>query len=568
MRTGSRSNIGRGPGACQVAPAPSILDECTFAASFAPCRLALLTTLLIAASASAAPPDQPAAEPAAAKQDDNAPDTDASSPAAESKDVNFHTEVLPILMEHCLQCHNQEFHCGNLRLETKQLAGRGGDSGRPILGGTLETNELYARISSDERTYRMPKNAPSLEPDEIEAIRRWVEQGTPWPTPDDHRVAEPTLDKWIRQTNAWIDQYKFEYDYTLPYIVGLLVAQIGLLVILRCRAAYRAGRPWATGRMAPFCKLAAGVRSRDIVAWLLLSVGVVTLMAARGHTLRLQDDLKVARTDLIQTNSAWTHTIYGWPPKPVRFDGPPQVNRTYYRGNCERNPELFNGGNYLTATFRVSLCDGQRRPLEIGQPIPTDDILLRCEIDRAPGTTDLLFSEEAMGSTLLTEHFHELTDKRAKMPPARLEVLEPMWRWVAYVPVGLPDQSRNVEGVIYMYTGRISPEGVLAGTPHYGIQYVLKVADGKLSPESDLWMSSFGNAVFAPPPAPGLLPHNEWFDEHPLPVIEGENTKDTKLLGVDEHVQKGLIKPPPTPSPTPAKNPPPENQPDDSPEGE
>ena len=33
-----------------------------------------------------------------------------------------------------------------------------------------------------------------------------------------------------------------------------------------------------------------------------------------------------------------------------------------------------------------------------------------------------------------------------------------------------------------------------------------------------------------------------------MPVIEGENSKDPKLLGVDEYVKKGLIAPPPQPS--------------------
>jgi hypothetical protein len=74
--------------------------------------------------------------------------------------------------------------------------------------------------------------------------------------------------------------------------------------------------------------------------------------------------------------------------------------------------------------------------------------------------------------------------------------------------------------------------------------------DGKLSPESDLWMDSFGNVAFEPPRPPGKLPYREWFDYRPLPVIAGENSKDPKLLGVEEYVEQGLIKPDQKPEPS------------------
>ncbi len=84
-----------------------------------------------------------------------------------------------------------------------------------------------------------------------------------------------------------------------------------------------------------------------------------------------------------QAGNYWAQTVYGYPPKPVRLDPEESVTRTYYRGNCERNSELFNNGNYLTAIFRVNLCDQQHYPLEIGDPVPADGLLLRWEIERA-----------------------------------------------------------------------------------------------------------------------------------------------------------------------------------------
>ena len=81
--------------------------------------------------------------------------------------VDFAIQIQPILEAHCLGCHGPKKRSGGLRLDAFSYVAAGGDSAKPILGGTLETNELYARVSSHERTYRMPKNAAPLLEEEI-----------------------------------------------------------------------------------------------------------------------------------------------------------------------------------------------------------------------------------------------------------------------------------------------------------------------------------------------------------------------------------------------------------------
>jgi hypothetical protein len=294
--------------------------------------------------------------------------------------------------------------------------------------------------------------------------------------------------------------------------------------------------------MAPFCKLCDGVTNREVVLTMVISVIVLALAWNRGHTLEIERQLASAKSHTSRAESPWAHTVFGWPPKPVRPDHPKQVAGTYYRGNCERNPELFNGGNYLTATFRVSLCDQDHERLDVGQALPADGAFVRIEIERAPGTTDQLFSKDLMASVLLVKNFYELPDTKLREQPVRLEIVEPGVRWEAYVPIGKPDERGRIEGVIYIYTGQVV-NNELGGTLQYGVQYALVSVDGKLSSDSDLWMDSFGNPAFEPPRPPGKLPYQEWFDYRAMPVITGENSKDPKLLGVDEYIKKGLIKP-------------------------
>jgi hypothetical protein len=48
----------------------------------------------------------------------------------------------------------------------------------------------------------------------------------------------------------------------------------------------------------------------------------------------------------------------------------------------------------------------------------------------------------------------------------------------------------------------------------------------------------------ADPTPPEKIPYAEWFDYRPIPAITGPNSTDPTVLGVDEYVKKGLIKPP------------------------
>ncbi len=465
--------------------------------------------------------------------------------------VDFATEIQPILATHCSGCHGPKKRSGGLRLDAFSFIAAGGDSARPILGGTLETNELYARVSSSERTYRMPKNAGPLPDEDVARIRRWVEEGAQWSEVrrgTSEAARQPFYEQWLISAAQLTDRYRAEYTYSLPYIYALLAVQVLLLVIARCKAAYHKQRPWATGRAAGVCRFCSEVRARELGLVWLLSFSAVALAFMRGHARKVESALAQAEQFHARVESPWARTIYGSPPVPVRPDQPKQIAGTYYRGNCERNPELFNNGNYLTAVFHIDLCDARHQALQPGDPLPADGLWVRVELERAPGTADVLFSKELMASVFLSRTFYDSNFKTLQEPPVRLETVQEAQRWAAYFPIGSPDSSGKVAGLIYVYTGRIEND-MARGDPHYGIKYELVFAEGKLSADSDLWMNSFGNAVVASPEPVGKIPYREWFDFRPIPAITGTNTKDPKLLGVEEYVRKGLIKPQNVPQP-------------------
>jgi hypothetical protein len=186
-----------------------------------------------------------------------------------------------------MKCHGPEKRSGGLRLDTSAFAQAGGDSGQPILGGTLENNELLARVSSDDRTYRMPKNAPPLSLAQVQNIRQWVSEGTPWSDITPTAVAGPALPfyhDWIQTAGHWAERYESEFNHAKPYLVAFLAVQVVLLAIARAKAAYNSGRGWTKGKAAPLCRFASGVTSRELLVVWLLSVTAAVLSIVRGPT--------------------------------------------------------------------------------------------------------------------------------------------------------------------------------------------------------------------------------------------------------------------------------------------
>jgi mono/diheme cytochrome c family protein len=102
-------------------------------------------------------------------------------PSPPQRKVDFAREILPIFRASCFPCHGPERRQGGLRLSNREEAFKGGISGRVIIPGDAENSLLVKRISSDEEGPRMPKGMTALAPEQIELIKRWINEGAHWP---------------------------------------------------------------------------------------------------------------------------------------------------------------------------------------------------------------------------------------------------------------------------------------------------------------------------------------------------------------------------------------------------
>jgi len=104
----------------------------------------------------------------------------AAKPAASTAAPSLYvTQIAPIFEKHCVACHKPSKHKANLRMDTYELLMAGGDSGPPVVAGSLEKSDLYRRITlpKDDEEFMPTDGKPALSPAEIELIADWITAG-------------------------------------------------------------------------------------------------------------------------------------------------------------------------------------------------------------------------------------------------------------------------------------------------------------------------------------------------------------------------------------------------------
>ncbi len=123
-------------------------------------------------------------------------------PPAERK-VDYLADIQPLFKKNCCSCHGSEHQEGGLRLDQKQRALDGGDSGREIIPGKSADSRLVKLIAGiDEDFGVMPPDGKGkpLTAGEIGLIRAWIDQGAAWP--DDAALADAAKRHWSLQPIA------------------------------------------------------------------------------------------------------------------------------------------------------------------------------------------------------------------------------------------------------------------------------------------------------------------------------------------------------------------------------
>ena len=95
--------------------------------------------------------------------------------------VDFSTDVKPILNKHCISCHGGVKKNGGFSVLFEHEAFAVTDSGIPaIIKGKPNQSELIKRVLEHDPELRMPYNRPALSQEEIDVLKKWIKQGAKW----------------------------------------------------------------------------------------------------------------------------------------------------------------------------------------------------------------------------------------------------------------------------------------------------------------------------------------------------------------------------------------------------
>ncbi|MFP6598045.1 MAG: DUF1549 domain-containing protein, partial [Candidatus Hydrogenedentota bacterium] len=107
-------------------------------------------------------------------------------PSARADDkVDFNRDIRPIISEKCYACHGPDSAARekDLRFDIREGLFGKSEFGQPlIVPGDPEESEIYYRITAEDPDERMPSadSNLSLTKEEIDILRRWIEEGAPW----------------------------------------------------------------------------------------------------------------------------------------------------------------------------------------------------------------------------------------------------------------------------------------------------------------------------------------------------------------------------------------------------
>ena len=92
--------------------------------------------------------------------------------------VSFSKDIQPIFESSCWKCHGAAVQLSKLDLRTREAALAGGVHGPAISPGNAQASKLFRMVAGMDKP-SMPLDS-KLKPEEIDTIKRWIEQGAVW----------------------------------------------------------------------------------------------------------------------------------------------------------------------------------------------------------------------------------------------------------------------------------------------------------------------------------------------------------------------------------------------------
>ncbi len=110
--------------------------------------------------------------------------------------IDYESDILPILTQHCIDCHGPDAREAGLRLDSMLAVLKGGDSGEAsVVPGASDRSYLIARITHSDPSKRMPPDSDPISDDQVAALQKWINHAPAWDTAA-AQLADQTVKHW------------------------------------------------------------------------------------------------------------------------------------------------------------------------------------------------------------------------------------------------------------------------------------------------------------------------------------------------------------------------------------
>ncbi len=102
-------------------------------------------------------------------------------PPAAGRKVDFVRDIQPLFASRCVRCHGPDKAEGGLRLDRKEDALAGSNSGPVLTPGKSAASRLIHLVAGQDKDLVMPPSGKRLTADQVGMLRAWIDQGMIWP---------------------------------------------------------------------------------------------------------------------------------------------------------------------------------------------------------------------------------------------------------------------------------------------------------------------------------------------------------------------------------------------------
>lgn len=94
--------------------------------------------------------------------------------------VDFSHQIVPILREHCAECHAGDKKKGGFSFNDRDSLMEGGEDGAVVVSGKSAESAMIKAILSADPDEQMPPKGKRVPAEQVALLKQWIDEGLPW----------------------------------------------------------------------------------------------------------------------------------------------------------------------------------------------------------------------------------------------------------------------------------------------------------------------------------------------------------------------------------------------------